>query len=140
MLSRQITQFDHLSTILVFLEFLVANALSDRVMNYVLALNYTFGSYGWSIQVFYSPLVKRLLKGVNYTVQSIPNPKGLLTLLQICEISHMCEIYEASLTYRAAFLLAFYGLLRISNIAPPFSRAFDPQRHLFSGFQVCILP
>ena len=42
----------------------------------------------------------------------------------------MCEIYESSLTYRAAFLLAFYGLLHVSNIAPPFSRAFNPQKHL----------
>ena len=34
------------------------------------------------------------------------------------------------LTYRAAFLVAFYGMLRISNIAPPFSKAFDPKKHL----------
>ena len=55
----------------LFLEFLVANALTYRVvMNYVSALKYRYGSYGWSVQVFESSLVKRLLKGVNYTVQS----------------------------------------------------------------------
>ena len=33
------------------------------------------------------------------------------------------------MTYRSAFLLAFYGLLHISNIAPPCSKAFDKERH-----------
>ena len=27
-------------------------------------------------------------------------------------------------------LLGFFGLLRISNIAPPFTKAFDPNKHL----------
>ena len=89
-----------------------------------------FGKYGWSTQAFESPLVKRTLKGVNYTVHTTPSPKGLFSLQQIKEISRLCDIYESSLTYRAAFLLGFYGLLHISNIAPPFSKAFDPAKHL----------
>ena len=36
-------------------------------------------------------------------------------------------IFQETLTYRAAYLLAFYG---ISNIAPPFAKAFDPKKHL----------
>ena len=120
-LSRRITQMDSVSTLLVFLEFLASNAMTYRVvMNYVSALKYMFGKYGWSMHVFESPLVKRMLKGINYTVHTQPSPKGLFTLYQIREISRLCEIYESSLTYRAAFLLDFYGLLCISNIAPPF--------------------
>ena len=37
---------------------------------------------------------------------------------------------ESSLMYRAAFLLGFFGLLRISNITPPFIKAFEPNKHL----------
>ena len=118
-------------TILVFIEFLAANALTYRgIVNYVSALKCMFGKYGWSTQAFESPLVKLILRGVNYTVHTTPSPKGLFSLQQIKEISRLCDIYESSLTYRAAFLLGFYGLLRISNIAPPFSKAFGPAKHL----------
>ena len=57
-------------------------------------------------------------------------PKGLFSLSQIREIVRICDIFENSLTYRGAFLLAFYGLLRISNIAPASSKFFDPTKHL----------
>ena len=130
-LSRRIIHMDSVSTLLLFLEFLASNALTYRVvMNYMSALKSMFGKYGWSPLAFESPLVKRMLKGINYTVHNQPTPRGLFTLQQIREISRLCEIYESSLTYRAAFLLAFYGLLRISNIAPPFAKAFDPAKHL----------
>ena len=80
--------------------------------------------------MFEKPIIKRLLKGINYTVRHQPSPKGLFSLTQIREISRLCDIFESSLTYRAAFLLAFFGLLRISNIAPSSSRAFDKTKHL----------
>ena len=115
---------------MVFLEFLATNAMSFRVvMNYVSALKYMFARYAWSVTVFDDPMVKRMLNGISYTVCPQPSPKGLFTLIQIHEISPLCEVFESSLTYRAAFLLAFYGLLRISNIVPPFAKAFDKERH-----------
>ena len=70
-----------------------------------------------------------MLKGVSYTVRPQSSPKGLFLLIQIHEISHLCEVFESSLTYRAAFLLAFFRLLRISNIAPLFAKAFDKDKH-----------
>ena len=98
-------------------------------MNYVSALKYMFAKCAWSIDVFEKPMVKRMLRGINYTVRSQPSPKGLFTLMQIREISRLCDVFESSLTYRAAFLLAFFDLLRISNIAPPSPKAFDKERH-----------
>ena len=118
-------------TILLFIELLASNTLSYRViMNYVSALKHMFKRYGWSCASFSHPLVLRLLKGVNYSVRSNLKPKGIFTFSQIREISSLCELFESSLTYRAAFLLAFYGLFRISNIAPQSLRLFDRTRHL----------
>ena len=129
-ISHHIHELDCISTIMVFLEFLAANAMSFRVvMNYVSALKYMFARYSWSVAVFDDPMVKRTLKGINYTVQIQPSPKGMFTLIQIREISRLCEVFESSLTYRSAFLLAFFGLLLISNIAPPYSKAFDKEKH-----------
>ena len=56
---------------MVFLEFLAANTLSFRVlMNYVSALKYMFARYAWSMDVFEKPIVKRMLRGINYSVHS----------------------------------------------------------------------
>ena len=59
-----------------------------------------------------------------------PKPKGVFTLRKIREISSLYDLFESSLVYRAAFLIAFYGLFRISNIAPQSSRQFDKTCHL----------
>ena len=103
--------------------------LCHCVMNYVSALKYMFAKYAWSLDVFEKPMVKRMLRGINYTVRSQPSPKSLFTLMQIREISRLCDVFESSLMYRAVFLLAFFGLLCISNIAPPSPKAFDKERH-----------
>ena len=49
---------------------------------------------------------------------------------QICEICRFCSDFDNTLTYRAAFLLEFYGFLRISNVAPAFQKSFSPDKHL----------
>ena len=72
-ISHQICQLDCRSTMLVFLEFLAANALSFRVvMDYISALKYMFVKYAWSVAVFEDPMIKRMLKGISYTVRSQP--------------------------------------------------------------------
>ena len=119
------------SSVLCFLEFLAANALTFRVINnYMSALKHHFARYSWGINVFESPLVRKFLCGLQYTVPPNPRPKGLFSLNQIHEISQLCKSFESSLTYRAAHLLAFYGLFRISNLAPVSSTQFDKKRHL----------
>ena len=115
---------------MVFLEFLAANSLSFRViLNYLSALKHYFARYSWDHQSIESPLISRMIRGIKLSIHKQPSPRGLFSLLQIREISRLCEVFESSYTYRAAFLLAFYGLLRISNIAPPFQKAFDKAKH-----------
>ena len=94
------------------------------------ALKYAFSLYGWNTEVFCHPLVSRLLKGINFTVHGSPSPKGLFSFQQICEISALCDLFESSLTYRTAFLLGFYGLFHISNVAPTSHSTFDPTKQL----------
>ena len=68
-ISHHICELDCISTIMVFLEFLAANAMSFRVvMNSVFALKYMFARYSWPVAVF-----ERMLKGISYTVRSQPS-------------------------------------------------------------------
>ena len=131
MLQFDCKKWDSISSVFCFLEFLAGNALSFRVVNnYVSALKYHFARYGWTLSIFESALVRRFHRGLQYSVPANPQPKGLFSLTQILEISQLCESFESSLTYRAAYLLAFYGLFRISNLAPLSSKQFDKNKHL----------
>ena len=130
-IAQNFQLYDKEATIMCFLQFLASNSLSFRVINnYVSALKFYFVRYAWDIQVFDAPLVRRMLRGLQYSIRSVPTSKGLFMLQQLREISQLCESFESTLTYRAAYLLAFYGLFRISNLAPKSSVSFDASIHL----------
>ena len=44
-----------------------------------------------------------------------------------------CDAVTSPYTFKAIFLVAFFGFLRISNIAPHSVREFDTSRHLTRG-------
>ena len=90
--------------------------------------------------MFDSLLVKKFLCGLQYSTPAIPRPKGLFTLMQIREISQLCQYFESSLTYQAAYFLAFYGLFYISNLAPLFSKQLDKNCHLLRSDVVFAYP
>ena len=74
-ISRGLTVLDQVTSVL-FLEFLATNALSQRVIvNYVSALKFAFDSYGWCTTVFESPLIRRMLRGIKFSISKQPSPK-----------------------------------------------------------------
>ena len=81
-----------------------------------------------------------LLRGIKLSIPLRPTPKATLGLRELREISRLCDQFDCPQVYRAVFLLGFYSLLRISNIAPPFQRSFDPSRHLLRGDVKFIYP
>ena len=123
-----------------FLEFLARNALSFCGNNYIIALKYYFARYQWRNDVFDSLLVRRLLLGFQYSISSKPRLKGLFTLMQVRKILYLYESFNSLLTYRVAYLLAFYGLFRISNVATLSPKLFDKTRHLLHSDIVFVYP
>ena len=91
------------------------NKINIKKNNYVSALKFSFETYTWSLQVFESHLIRRLLRGIKSLVHKQPTPKGVFSLEQIREICRLCNQFDNPVTYRAAFLLGFYEFLRIST-------------------------
>ena len=100
------------------------------------ALRHYFLRYSWKAEILSSPIVLNMLKGIKLSVHKPPTPKLLFTMGHIRKISRLCDYFPSPVTYRAAFLIAFLGFFRISNIAPPFRSAFDPSKH-FLRKDVC---
>ena len=72
------------------------------------------------------------MRGLQYSASIVPTLKGLFSLHQIREISQICESFESSLTYHAAYLLAFYMVCSEfqMNLAQKSASLFNPFRHL----------
>ena len=133
--NKKIMMFENITAILLFLEFLASNTVSHRVVSKcVSAFKFAFTSHGWDTEVFSHPLVTRLLKGISLTVQNPPSPKGLFSFYQVFEISSLRDLFESLLTYRSAFLLGFYGLLRILYVAPASRGTVDSARQLLREY------
>ena len=130
-ISRGLTVLDDATSVLLFLKFLAFNGLSYRVINnYVSALKFFFESYTWTLQVFESHLIRRMLRGIKLSVYKQPTPKGVFSLEQIHEICRLSNQFDNPMTYRVAFLLGFCGFLRISYVAPTCQKSFMREKHL----------
>ena len=75
-------------------------------MTNVSALKFYFCQYQIPTAVFEYHFVKKLVRGIQYSVRPAVVPKGLFSS-QIREIARICEIFDSSLIYRGAFFWPF---------------------------------
>ena len=120
-----------LQVILPFLEFLLQNSLSPRVIkNYLASIKAKAQLLGWSIESLNHPSIHLFFKNITIHSSFVPKYKGYFDITTIRLISQSCAILEDPVLFRAIFLVAFHAFLRISNIAPHSRAAFSPSRHL----------
>ena len=126
-LAKGLRTLDNVTSVILFLEFLASQSMSSRViLNYMSALKHYFLRYSWRAEVLSAPIVVR---GIKLSVYKPSTPKLLFSMAHIKEIFRLCDYFSSPVTYRAAFLIAFFGFFRISNIAPPFRSVFDASKH-----------
>ena len=93
-----------LSCILAYMEFLPKNSVSaDMVANHVSALKAMFTLYG----------MKYALLDDLHTVQ-----RNIMSLEVLKDLVSHCDSIYSGQVFKAIFLIAFFGFLRISNLAP----------------------
>ena len=117
--------------VLTFLEYLYCRQISPAVLkNYVSSIR----NMGTKFLLDVSPLshfaIYRYLKSVFINSQFAPSPKGIFDIKTMYHISISCDLLPDPCLFRAIFLVAFFGFLRMSNIAPHSSKKFDPSTHI----------
>ena len=117
--------------LLAFMEYLHDNSLSPSVIkNYISSLTKQAKRFGWEMEPFSHHLVRDYIRSITINSSFAPSHKGVFDLPTLARISEACSsLYDPPL-FRAAFLLAYFGFLRMSNIAPHSLKAFDSTRHL----------
>ena len=71
-----------------------------------------------------------LLRSFKINNHSTPTPKGIFDINTLENIISACSLTHDPKLFKAIFSVAFFGFLRISNIAPHAKALFNPTMHL----------
>ena len=119
-----------LHSLLAFLEYLYVNNMSPGVIqNYLSSLRTFARLRGWDISPFEHKLVLDYVRSITINSHFSPVPKGNFDVKTLAQITQACDLLDDPPLYKSAFLLAFFGFLRMSNIAPHSKQKFDSQKH-----------
>ena len=116
--------------ILTFLEYLYNNGISPKVIStYLSSIHSKAKLYGWDVSSIGHPAVQRYICSISINSTFSPTPRGIFDVHTLYNISLSCDILTDPILFRAIFLTAFYGFLRMSNIAPHSASKFSPDHH-----------
>ena len=120
-----------LNNVLGFCEFLLACGLSPcAIANYVTAVKSYLSTFQLPMHWMQNIVLTTYLRELNIQIPTVRKLKYTLTLLKFSHISQLLGTLDNPHIYRAAFMLSFYGFLRISNLVPPRQNTFDINRQL----------
>ena len=116
--------------ILTFAEYLYQNNVSPRVIStYLSSIQAKAKFFNWDVTPFTHPSISRYIRSITINSPFNPTPRGVFDLQTLYNIFISCDILNDPTLFRAIFLTAFFGFLRMSNIAPHSSSKFDHNRH-----------
>ena len=116
--------------ILVFLEYLYINSLSPKVIkNYLSSISSMARQLKFDTSNCYHHMVQRYLRSISINSKFAPTPRGLFDIKTLYYISWSCDTLSDPILFRAIFLTAYFGFLRMSNFAPHSLSKFHPDKH-----------
>ena len=121
--------------VLSFLEYLTRNGvIVNMIGNYISAAKAHFIMNNLDHSVWSHKTVKYFVKSLNLT-RHIALPKiNVIDVETLTKLIRLCDSIYMGKIFKAVFLLAFFGFLRLSNIAPHSLNSFDSSRHLLGTF------
>ena len=101
--------------------------------NYVSAIKAMFILFHLDYHILKDPQIKYVIKSVR-----INRPLSFFrrNIMDLHTLRNLVPLYDHSyigIIYKAVFLTAFYGFLRLSNLALHSHHTFDPSRHITEG-------
>ena len=123
-----------LSCVIAYLEFLVKNKVSvNMIANHVSALKAQFIMYGLPFHILQHPKIRYFQKSLKINRPPSSVTRNIISLPILSTLVHQCSTIPFGRVFKSIFLIAFFGFLRVSNLAPHAIPAFDPTRHLTLG-------
>ena len=122
------------SVILSFLELLTKhNTSTHMVANYVAAIKAKFMVFGLQYWVLDDPRVKYFLRSLKVNRPLCVPRRNIMDIPTLRKLILLCDDIPMGPVFKALFLTAFFGFLRLSNLTPHSAATFDPSRHITPG-------
>ena len=120
--------------VLAFIEVLACSKLAcSTIHGYMSAIKAIALQVNIDINVLYHKKVSLMLRSCSRTLPFAPNTKQILSPMALQSLIQAVSNQPMGILYKALFLVAFHGFLRISNLLPRSSRSFLPLKHLTRG-------
>ena len=120
--------------ILSFLELLAKqNTSVHMVANYIAAIKAKFMILGLQFWVLDDPRIKYFLKSLKVNRPLCVPRRNIMDIHTLKKLVLLCDNFSMGAVFKAIFLTAFFGFLRLSNLTPHSASSFDPSRHITAG-------
>ena len=117
--------------ILCFLEFLVnSNVSVSMIQNYLSALKAKFILYQLDHHVLADQKIRLYVNSLKINRPLNPVTRNIMTIKVLKHLTCLCDTIFMGSVYKAIFLVAFFGFLRLSNMTPHSIALYDPSRWL----------
>ena len=119
------------SIILAYLEYLVENNVSlHMVSNKLSAIRASLIMYDLNYLSLDHPRVRYFVKALKINRPLAVVKRNVMSLHTLKRLALLCDEIQFGFVFKPVFLIAFFGFLRISNLAPHSVSAFDPSRNM----------
>ena len=115
-----------------FAEFLLISGRSPAIVkNYLSAIKILFQEWHLAdvVRDLASPTWNLTLRAISYSAGPQPDHRSAVTIDDLLKLVLVCDMDPSLVPLRVALVFGFLGYLRISNLAPPTAKSFDPTRH-----------
>ena len=114
-----------------YVEFLLQSGIAPvTIPNCLSGVRHYLQAAGMSDSSLSSYTLGLTLRSLKIAYDVPPNRKKALTLHNLRQLADYCQLRGLlGFTLKLAILVAFFGLLRVSNLLPPTVSRFDPTRH-----------
>ena len=121
--------------ILIFLEYLYINSLSPKVNeNYLSSIASMARQLNLETSNFHHHMVQIYLRSISINSRFAPTPRRLFDIKTLYYISISCDILSKPVLFRAIFLTAYFGFVRMSNFATHSLSKFHPDKHFLRRY------
>ena len=123
-----------IDTILAFFECLRLNNVSySQMLNYLSSLKAFAGRFSLDVSVFQHSKLALYFKAVQKSSPKLIRLDNIIDKNFLHHIIQKCDGTMLGNVFKAAYLLAFFGFLRLSNVVPHSICSFSHLKHLAKG-------
>ena len=123
-----------IDTILAFFECLRLNHIShSQMLNYLSAIKSFASRFSLHLSVFQHSKLTLYLKAVQKSSPKLNKLDNIIDKNLFQQIVLRCDATQSGTIFKAAYLVGFFGFLRLSNLVPHSTRSFSHLKHLAKG-------